>query len=438
MIMTSETQLKYLSQAVQLEEAVSPAIIRTTMTTIGLALLAFTVWAGFTNINEVARTPGEVVPSGYQQVVQHLEGGIVGKILVAEGDIVKPGQILVELNGAGVLEDLERARSKQVALQMQEERLRAFIEKRQPDFSAFSQEHQDIVRDQVNFFSSMSSVNEEERKIIADQIEQKRRVISSLSLELSTAQQNLTIARELFSKREELHGKGYLSDTKYLEARQGMNAIEGDISQIKSRISVAQAEIAEYRNRLSSLGFSQKDRANERLDAVITERLQHEETLRKLEERSGRLAIRAPIGGIVKGLAVNTIGAVIKPGEVLMEVVPVDKDLVVQVKIPPQHIGHLRLGQPVKVKFSSFDFSRYGLLDGKLEQVSATTFSGEGGERYYQGRIKLDRNYVGKDKSNLVVPGMTVMAEIVTGEKTILQYLLKPIHNSLKTAFSER
>lgn len=438
MMMTSETQLKYLSQAVQLEEAVSPAIIRTTMTTIGLALLAFTVWAGFTNINEVARTPGEVVPSGYQQVVQHLEGGIVGKILVAEGDIVKPGQILVELNGAGVLEDLERARSKQVALQMQEERLRAFIEKRQPDFSAFSQEHQDIVRDQVNFFSSMSSVNEEERKIIADQIEQKRRVISSLSLELSTAQQNLTIARELFSKREELHGKGYLSDTKYLEARQGMNAIEGDISQIKSRISVAQAEIAEYRNRLSSLGFSQKDRANERLDAVITERLQHEETLRKLEERSGRLAIRAPIGGIVKGLAVNTIGAVIKPGEVLMEVVPVDKDLVVQVKIPPQHIGHLRLGQPVKVKFSSFDFSRYGLLDGKLEQVSATTFSGEGGERYYQGRIKLDRNYVGKDKSNLVVPGMTVMAEIVTGEKTILQYLLKPIHNSLKTAFSER
>lgn len=438
MMMTSETQLKYLSQAVQLEEAVSPAIIRTTMMTIGLALLAFTVWAGFTNINEVARTPGEVVPSGYQQVVQHLEGGIVGKILVAEGNIVKPGQILVELNGAGVLEDLERARSKQVALQMQEERLRAFIEKRQPDFSAFSQEHQDVVRDQVNFFSSMSSVNEEERKIIADQIEQKRRVISSLSLELSTAQQNLTIARELFSKREELHGKGYLSDTKYLEARQGMNAIEGDISQIKSRISVAQAEIAEYRNRLSSLGFSQKDRANERLDAVITERLQHEETLRKLEERSGRLAIRAPIGGIVKGLAVNTIGAVIKPGEVLMEVVPVDKDLVVQVKIPPQHIGHLRLGQPVKVKFSSFDFSRYGLLDGKLEQVSATTFSGEGGERYYQGRIKLDRNYVGKDKSNLVVPGMTVMAEIVTGEKTILQYLLKPIHNSLKTAFSER
>lgn len=438
MMMTSETQLKYLSQAVQLEEAVSPAIIRTTMTTIGLALLAFTVWAGFTNINEVARTPGEVVPSGYQQVVQHLEGGIVGRILVAEGDIVKPGQELMELNGAGLLEDLERARSKQVALQMQEERLRAFIEKRQPDFSAFSGEHQDIVRDQVSFFSSMSSVNEEERKIIADQIEQKRRVIASLSLELSTAQQNLVIARELFSKRKELHGKGYLSDTKYLEARQGMNAIEGDISQIKSRISVAQAEIAEYRNRLSSLGFSQKDRANERLDAVITERLQHEETLRKLEDRSGRLAIRAPIGGIVKGLAVNTIGAVIKPGEVLMEVVPVDKDLVVQVKIPPQHIGHLRLGQPVKVKFSSFDFSRYGLLDGKLEQVSATTFSGEGGERYYQGRIQLDRNYVGKDKSNLIVPGMTVMAEIVTGEKTILQYLLKPIHNSLKTAFSER
>jgi adhesin transport system membrane fusion protein len=438
MIATSEDQIKYLSQAVQLEEAVSPAIIRTTMMTIGTAILAFTIWAGFTNINEVARTPGEVVPSGYQQVVQHLEGGIVGKIDVAEGDLVSKGQVVVELDGTGLTEDLQRARSKQVSLQMQEERLRAFIEKRDPDFSAFSKDHQNIVKDQINFFSSMENVNQEERKVIAEQIEQKRRVIGSLNGELVTAQQNLGISQQLFQKREELHNKGFLSETKYLEGRQALNAIEGDISQIKSRISVAQAEIAEYQKRLSSLGFSQNDRVNERLDAVMVERLQHEEILRKLEERSKRLAIRAPISGIVKGLSVNTIGAVVKPGEVLMEIVPVDKDLVVQVKIQPQHIGHLKLGQPVKVKFSSYDFSRYGLLDGKLEQISATTFSGEGGERYYQGRIRLDKNYVGKDKANIIVPGMTVMAEIITGEKTILQYLLKPIHNSLKTAFSER
>ena len=115
-----------------------------------------------------------------------------------------------------------------------------------------------------------------------------------------------------------------------------------------------------------------------------------------------------------------------------------DHEMVVQVKIEPQHIGHIKPGQSVKVKLSSFDFARYGLVNGNLEQISATTFNGDNGDRFYQGRVKLEKNYVGSDTKNLVVPGMTVMAEIITGEKTILQYLLKPIHNSLKTAFSER
>ena len=126
MIRTSENQVRYLSQAIQLEEAVNPAILRTTMLTISVTIIAFTIWSGFTNINEVARTPGEVVPSGYQQVVQHLEGGIVKKIDVKEGDIVNTGQPLVELDDTGVYEDLKRAQSRHITLSMQEERLRAF------------------------------------------------------------------------------------------------------------------------------------------------------------------------------------------------------------------------------------------------------------------------------------------------------------------------
>ncbi len=438
MIKTSDSQIRHLSQAIQLEEAVNPAILRTTMLTISITILAFTAWSGFTNINEVARTPGEIVPNGYQQVVQHLEGGIVKKIDVAEGDVVKQGQVLIELDGSGVQEDLQRAKNKQASLAMQEERLRAYIEKREPDFSVFPQNDAVSVKDQQSFFETMESNNEEEKKVIEEQINQKRRTIGSLQAELSTARKNLEISTKLYDRREQLHAKGFLSETKYLEAQQGLNNIKGDITQIQNRISVANAEISEYRNRLSSLGFSQHDRINERLDAIIAEKAQNDEQLQKMQDRSGRLLIHAPVNGIVKGLAVNTIGAIARPGETLMEIVPINDELVVQVKIPPQHIGHLKVGQPVKVKLSSYDFARYGLLNGTLEQISATTFTGESGERYYQGKIKLEHNYVGKNKDNLVVPGMTVMAEIITGEKTILQYLLKPIHNSLKTAFSER
>lgn len=438
MIRTSDSQIRYLSQAIQLEEAVNPAILRTTMLTISITIIAFTVWSGFTNINEVARTPGEVVPSGYQQVVQHLEGGIVREIDVKEGDTVEAGQLLVRLDGSGVYEDLKRAEGRQITLSMQEERLRAFLENRAPDFARFGDHADNVLADQKQFFETMERNNQGERQIIQEQITQKRRMITSLQAELNTEQQNLAISSELFSRREELYRKGFLSETKYLESKQQMNAIQGNIAQTKSRISVSDAEIREYENRLRSLGLNQNDRINDRLDAIIADKMQNEELLREMKDRYDRLAIKAPVSGAVKGLSVNTIGAVVRPGETLMEIVPSGNELVVDVKIAPQHIGHLRLGQPVKVKLSSYDFSRYGLLNGTLDKISATTFTSDDGDRYYQGRIHLEKTYLGDDKAKHVIPGMTVMAEIITGEKTILQYLLKPIHNSLKTAFSER
>ncbi len=236
---TSESQIRHLSQAVQLEEAVNPAIIRTTMMTIGISILAFTAWAGFTNINEVARTPGEIVPNGYQQVVQHLEGGIVREIDVSEGDVVKKGEKLILLDGAGFAEDLERAKARKISLSMQEERLRAYLEKRDPDFSRFTTTDKAQIRDQQSFFKSMENTNNEERKVVQEQITQKRRVIGSLQSELKTAQGNLAISQQLFDSRKELYGKGFLSETKYLEAQQALNNIRGEISQIQSRLSVA-------------------------------------------------------------------------------------------------------------------------------------------------------------------------------------------------------
>lgn len=434
----SEKQLRYLSQAVQLEESVNPAIVRSTMLTIGAAIVLFVAWAGFTNICEVARSPGEVVPSGYQQVVQHLEGGMVKKILVSEGDIVKKGQILLEVDGAGILEDLERAKARKFAIAAQEERLRAYVERRTPDLSKIDPKYAYLIKDQKQFFETMENAHGEERSVINEQLQQKRALLQSLQSQLRTSQENYRISAEIFRKKTKLHQKGYLSETKYLEARQAINSIEGEIGQINSRIIAANAEIKEYQRRLSSLNLTQNDQVNERLDALLAEKIQHEEILQKLNDQSVRLAVRAPVNGIVKGLGVNTVGGVISPGQTLLEIVPVEKNLEVLVRISPQNIGHIKTGQKVKVKLSSFDFSKFGLIEGTLEQISATTFKGENGERFYQGKVRLSQNHVGKNAENSVMPGMTVMAEIITGNKTILEYLLKPIHNSLKTAFSER
>ena len=430
-----EKQTRYLSQAIQLEEAVNPHIIKATMTMISLAILVFVMWAAFTNINEVARAPGEVVPQGYQQTVQHLEGGIVKAIHVREGQIVEKDQILITLNDGGIKEELARADSRQLSLDMQEERLRAFIENRTPNFP---DENKTMVSDQNDIFRSMREAREKEETIIKDQILQKKQAIQTIDASLETAQSNYSIAKDLYDRRVKLNKKGYTSDIQMLQNKQTVNEINGEIRRLKNEREIARQEITEYEGRLASLSAQHRDEAHEKLDQINAQKAENIEIVHSLKERIARLQIRAPITGIVKGLSVNTVGAVIQPGQTLMEIVPHDTNLEVLVKIMPKDIGHLKPGQPVQLKFSSFDFSRYGSATGQLDQISATTFSGTNGERYYQGHVALEKNYVGNNHNNIVIPGMTVMADIITGEKTILQYLLKPIHKAMKTAFTER
>lgn len=434
---SKDRQSRYLSMAFQLEETGSPLIIRNTMMLVSLAIICFIIWSAFTNINEIARTPGEIVPDGYEQTVQHLEGGMVEKIYVRDGDMVEQGQPLIKLDSSGLREDLERAQTKQIALEMQEERLRAFIANRAPNFKRFGN-HPELVKDQAAIFASMSSARKDEQKIVIDQVEQKKQAIAVLQNDLKTAQNNHAIVNDVYKRQLSLNQKGYVSDIRLLETKQRLNDTGGTIRSLQSQIDVAKTEMTEFEARSNSLGSRNQDEAHEKLDLAMIEKNQNLEQVKKLQERFNRLEIKAPTKGLVQGLEVNTIGAVIQPGQTVLKIVPFGRVLEAKVKIPPQHIGHIKKGQPVQVKFSSFDFSRYGSVPGKLENISATTFEGEAGERYYQGRVKLDRSYVGRQKENAIVPGMTVMADIVTGEKTILDYLLKPVRNAMKTAFTER
>lgn len=191
---------------------------------------------------------------------------------------------------------------------------------------------------------------------------------------------------------------------------------------------------------MASLDARLRDEANRELEDIETARKHNQETLDTTLDRVNRLTMRAPVDGIVKGLTVSTIGEVIDSGEILMEVVPVGDQLIVEMRITPRDVGQVREGQRVELKVSSFDFAKHGTVEGILSSVSATTFENDKNEEpYYLGRIALDRSYLGDDPTrNNMLPGMTVEAQIVTGSKTILAYLLKPIHKSLSSALSER
>ncbi len=437
--MDKNRDLNDMTRSVLYEEVPNQDLLRLTMLVIGAGFFLFLGWSGITQVNEVARTKGEILPSGYAQVVQHLEGGIISEILVEEGNLVEEGDVLVRMGGIGAESDYSSLAERQMTLRLQAERLKALAYDKNPDFDVISGNNEEAISYQQNILESARQSYDAQKKVLEDQLAQRQEAITRLQSQKETAEKELVSGRELLAMREELESKGSVSKKDLIDSQREVNRLEGELNSVKAQVSEANNALSEAQSRLQTLAAKTKDEALKELEEVETQIAENKEILSKLEGRVDRQSIRAPVRGLVKGLRVNTIGGGIGAGEPIMEIVPLDSTLVVEARILPREIGNLRVGQPARIKVSAFDFSRHGVLEGELEFLSATTFADENNQSFYKGRIKLDKDHVGADPArNLILPGMTVEADIITGKKSILAYLLKPIHTSLDTAFRER
>ena len=431
-------QTRYLSQSIRLREGASPGIIKATIAICSASVVAFLLWAAIAQVSEIARAPGEIIPAGKNQIVQHLEGGTLAKLNVREGQHVKQGDLLMTLEDSESRQDLARAAIQRIVFSIEEERLRALIEGRPPVFTAeIRKSHPDLVRDAEDFLSSRQQSAASELKVINTQIAQKRDQLRTLQGELTSAARNKALSEQLLASRRSLHAQGLLSSVRLMETERQRNDLGGSVATLQGQIVEARSGIAEFSTRKSALEQGQESDARGELNRLLADRQQNEALIAKLQDRLARLEVRAPVSGTAQGLAVNTLGASVAPGQPLLEIIPDNGNLVVNLRITPRHVGHLETGQRVQVKISSFDFARYGSIDGTLVSLSPSTFAGADGERYYEGRVALARHYVGNSE-NSIRPGMTVMADIITGRKTILEYLLKPLQSALATSFSER
>jgi HlyD family secretion protein/adhesin transport system membrane fusion protein len=432
-------QTRYLAQSVVLEEAGSSSLIRAGMMTVGAVIVAFILWSYFTEVDEVSVSFGEVIPSGQIQTVQHLEGGIVSEILVAEGQIVEAGDILIRLDPAAAYSERAQMQARRAGLLLKAERLRAIGMDREPDFSIVGKDFAELVEDQMAIYNVQTGAQDSSRQVLINQIEQSRTELDLLEEKEMTLRQQLSIVQDELGMRETLFKKGLSSKVLYLELKREANQANGDVNKVVQERLKALEEHEEAKNRLAQDIAKSKEEALQEMGTVTQELAQVREALAKLEDRVKRLEVRAPVRGIVKGLQATTIGGVLAPGATVTEIVPLDKELIVETKIATRDVGHMRVGQPVTVKITSFDFSRYGGITGELSAISATTFMNEKEEPYYKGLVALDRSYVGYDPSNnRIMPGMTVQADVTTGKKTLLQYLLKPVYSSVNEAFRER
>jgi membrane fusion protein, adhesin transport system len=432
--------LRHIGRSGILEEPYMPRVMHYSIIIISVALVSFFIWAGITKVDEVTRAEGDVVPNGYVQLVQHLEGGIVREILVKEGQMVEQGQTLMVLDGAGAGEDLAKNIAQMRGLQIEAERLRAFLDNRSPDFSAIQHVDAAAVQAQQRYYSTMLDAREKEAEVIRSQIEQKRESLSSLEARRNTLTRNLKLAEEGLAGMKTLLDKGLANRFRYLAQEEDTNLIRGQLSEVRTDIKSAHKGIEEYQQRLDSLSANYHDQASQQLHVVENDIAQLGEVVAKMRARVDRLEVRAPRRGLVKGLEVHTIGGIIGAGEKLLEIVPMDAQMVVEAKVSTTDVGHVRVGQPVQIKVHSYDFVRYGMVAGTLEYLSPMTFVDDKQHKtYYRARVVLQQPYVGSDPTrNLILPGMTVEADIMTGTKTVLDYLLKPIHVAASSALRER
>lgn len=438
-LLKGEKQTRFLSRSILLEEAGPPRAVFTTVTLCAFLVFGFLVWAAIVQLDEKTAAPGEILPINFVQPVQHLEGGIVAQILVQDGDDVKAGDPLVVMDDTAFLADLDRMRTRHAALTLQEERLRAFALDRTLDYSAFVEGFGELRDDQAAVFEAQSKARDAQLSVVRSQIEERRNELDGLKQQEAMLSEQVDLVAEEVSLRGELVEKGLSSKLIYLGTKRELSRTQAELAQVRSNQARTRANLAESESRYLELESRLRNDALSELSQISSERQEVAEELKRLEDKVSRLMVTAPVDGTVNGLTVKSVGSVLAPGALVAEVVPNQRELVAEVRISPQDVGHVKVGKPALVKVETYDFARYGGIEGKVSHVSAASFLDEEGQPYFKGRVSLERNFVGPEQANYILtPGMTLVADIKTGEKSLMGYLVRPVYNALGPAFSER
>lgn len=376
---------------------------RIVLYTIAILLVAGLCWAYFARVEEITRGDAKIVARSHEQVIQSLEGGIIEAMYVEEGDIVEKGQKLLKIDATRAQSTYDEAHSKYISLKATAQRLRAEAYSLPLEFT-----------DDVRAFPS--EVELETRAY------QSRRL--ALAESTAAAQTSYNLAMREISMAQPLADRGLISQVEILRMRRQANELQMQIVDRKNRfLADASAELVKVELELS----------------------QTEEGLVGRKDIVSRSTIAAPVRGTVKNIRARTLGGVVQPGERIMEIVPLEDQLLVEVKIKPQDVAFLRPGLPATVKISAYDYGIYGGLRGKVDLISADTLkdeqkaaSGRPDDTYYRVMVLTNDNALrAGDKVLPIIPGMTATAEIRTGEKTVLDYLLKPLFKA-REAFRER
>lgn len=401
-------------------------------------IVAFFIWAATSEVDEVVRGHGKVIPNSQTQVIQHLEGGIISDILVREGDMVKKGEIIYKLSQAFFDANLKEKEIETYALRAKKKRLRTILDSNETlIFSEpILQNVPTIARNERRIFESKISEYQSNIKQLEDIAEQKRLAIEELENRLRNLKVELSLARESLSITEKLYKSKATSRQEYLRELSKKQNLVTEVEDVKNKIPVLKEEYSEALLKIESEKSKQESEVLNDLNEVSIKLQQLEETNRAIRDRSTRSEIKSTVDGVVNKLYFHTLGGIIKPGDKIAEITPINDSLMIEAKIKPSDRADIWVGQKARVEITAYDFSRYGMLNGDLVNISADTFTDEQGQVFYNVFVKVDRSNFGEE--NPIMPGMLANIHILTGKKTILEYILIPIKKVANNALIEK
>ncbi|WP_442910833.1 HlyD family type I secretion periplasmic adaptor subunit [Kluyvera sp. CHPC 1.251] len=419
----------------------SPRVVRITLWAILGFFIIMVAWASLAEIDEVTRGDGKAIPSSRLQKIQNLEGGIVAEVFVHEGEVVKAGAPLLRLDDTRFRSNAGESEADRLALEARIQRLTAQLDGKEtltlsPDIVEKSP---DIANGEMELFASVNKRIQSELSGLDEQLVQKKQELLDYQAKGEQYRRSLGLLQQEISMSEPLVAKGAISKVEVLRLRRSEVETRGQLESVTLSVPRAQAAIKEIESKMGETRGRYRSEALSQLNEARTELSKLTATGKAIEDRVNRTLVTSPVRGIVQQLMVNTIGGVIQPGNDLVEIVPLDDTLLIEAKIRPQDIAFLRPGQEAMVKFTAYDFTIYGGLKAKLEQISPDTVTDKDGKSFYVIRLRTEKNHLGSDeKPLLIIPGMVASVDIITGKKTILAYLLKPILRAKAEAFRER
>jgi adhesin transport system membrane fusion protein len=430
--------LNSLSAAV-VQKAPKRSVMLLVLTFASVVWLVF--WASIAQIDVITSADGKVIPSKKVQKVQNLEGGIVSEIMIAEGQIVEKDQPLLKIDDTKFSSSYKESALKSYELEAKAKRLLAEATgKKFKVDKKFSKKYSTLVAQERSLYNSEIQQLEQSVRVLKSRLSQRNSELREAKSKVRNLESNYQLIQRENSLKERLYRKGLISEVEYLELQRKMNEMYSEIESLKNSFPRLRSMINEENNKIKEIRLTFKNKAKKEYNEIMAELGRMNESNVALKDRVSRTLVKAPIKGVVQRLMVNTIGGVVQPGKDLVEIVPLDDKLLIEGKVKPKDIAFIYPGQEAIVKPSAYDFSIYGGLKGKVTLVSADTVTDDEGNSFYLIQARTNKNYL-KDKSGKklqIKVGMTAQVDIITGKKTVLDYILKPINKAKQNAFKER